>query len=78
MRTEHDKAVSDMAKVDEELARTNPKLFMKQKEEEMEEAVKVLDFETAALIRDEILEIKKKIEKEEKSEKNIKRKNGKI
>jgi excinuclease ABC subunit B len=78
LRTEHDKAVTQMAKVDEELARTNPKLFMKKKEEEMEEAVKVLDFETAALIRDEILEIKKKLNKEEKAEKKSKKKKNEI
>lgn len=69
LRTEHDNAVHEMAKIDEELARTNPKLFMKKKEEEMEEAVKVLDFETAALIRDEILEIKRRNDKVEREEK---------
>lgn len=60
LRTEHDKAVSELVKIDEELARTNPKLLMKQKREAMEEAVKVLDFETAALIRDELIEIEKR------------------
>jgi len=55
LRTEHDKAVHELVKIDEELARTNPKQLMKQKEKQMEEAVKILDFETAALIRDELL-----------------------
>lgn len=73
LKTDHDKTVQEMAKIDEELARTNPKLFMKKKEEEMEEAVKVLDFESAALIRDEILELKKQMEKEEKTEKKGRR-----
>ncbi len=59
LRSEHDKAVHELVKIDEELARTNPKKLMKMKEEAMEEAVKVLDFETAALIRDEIVELKK-------------------
>lgn len=66
LRTEHDKAVSELVKIDEELARTNPKLLRKQKQEAMEEAVKILDFETAALIRDELIEIEKKFEKENK------------
>lgn len=59
LRSEHDKAVHELVKIDEELARTNPKKLMKQKEQAMEEAVKILDFETAAIIRDEILELKK-------------------
>ena len=59
LRSEHDKAVHELLKTDEELARTNPKKLLKQKEIEMEEAVKILDFETAALIRDEVIELKK-------------------
>ncbi|MDP3962839.1 MAG: excinuclease ABC subunit UvrB [bacterium] len=59
LRSEHDKAVHELVKIDEELARTNPKKLMKMKECAMEEAVKVLDFETAAIIRDEIIELKK-------------------
>jgi len=59
LRTEHQKTVHNLLKIDEEMARTNPKKLMKQKEEAMEEAVKMLDFETAAIIRDEIVELKK-------------------
>ncbi len=62
LRSDHDKAVHELVKNDTEMARTNPKKLMKIKEEEMEEAVKILDFETAALVRDEILELKKIIE----------------
>ncbi len=69
LRSEHDKAVHELVKIDEELARTNPKKLMKMKEEAMEEAVKVLDFETAAIVRDEILELKKIIEGGEEEEK---------
>jgi excinuclease ABC subunit B len=58
MRTEHDRAVYELAKVDEELARTDPGELMKQKEAAMEEAVQALDFETAALIRDELIKLK--------------------
>jgi excinuclease ABC subunit B len=77
LRTEHDKAVHELVKGDEELARTNPKKLMKMKEDEMEEAVKILDFETAALVRDEIIEIKKLLEKDLKAEKEEKKKGKK-
>ncbi len=73
LRTEHDKAVHELVKTDEEMARTNPKKLMKMKEIEMEKAVKMLDFETAALVRDEIIELKKimdKIEEDKKEEGN--------
>ena len=69
LRTEHDKAVNEMVKIDEELARTNPKQLMKLKQEQMEEAVKVLDFETAALIRDELIELEKRFGSEVKKAK---------
>ncbi len=39
----------------------DPKKLMRMKENEMNEAVKVLDFETAAIIRDEIASLKKKM-----------------
>lgn len=69
LRTEHEKAVNELVKIDEELARTNPKLLMKQKQAAMEEAVKALDFETAALIRDELIAIENKLEGERRVEK---------
>jgi len=60
LRTEHDKAVNELVKIDDELARNNPKLLIKNKQSAMEEAVKALDFETAALIRDELFALEKK------------------
>ena len=39
----------------------DPKKLISQKEKQMESAVKVLDFETAALLRDEIVELTKKL-----------------
>ncbi len=66
LRSEHDKAVHELAKIDEGIARANPEKFIKEKEKAMSEAVKELDFETAALIRDEIVEIRKRIGKEQK------------
>ncbi len=67
LRTKHDKAVNELVKIDEELARTNPKLLMKQKQAAMEEAVKMLDFETAALVRDELIAIEEKWGREKKA-----------
>jgi protein-arginine kinase activator protein McsA len=54
-------------RIDEGLS-LDPVKFRKQKEEAMAEAVKILDFETAALIRDEILafEAKNKPKKNKK------------
>ena len=61
LRTEHEKAVGELVKIDEELARTDPKKLMRLKEEQMEEAVKALDFESAALIRDELFALQEKM-----------------
>ncbi len=60
LRNDHDKAVHELVRVDEDLAKSNPKLLMKQKQEQMAEAVKALDFETAALVRDELIELEHK------------------
>lgn len=54
MRTEHDETVDTLLKVDAELFKKNPTKVLKEKRRQMEEAVAVLDFETAAIIRDEI------------------------
>ena len=61
--------MNELVKIDEELARVNPKLLMKQKREAMEEAMKALDFETAALIRDELIELERRSESAIKKEK---------
>jgi protein-arginine kinase activator protein McsA len=47
--------------LDEEIFNTDPKKLMKLKNKEMNEAVAVLDFETAAILRDEIRAIERKI-----------------
>jgi len=54
MRTEHDETVQTLLKVDLELFKKNPKKTLKEKRRQMEEAVAILDFETAAILRDEI------------------------
>lgn len=54
MRTEHDETVDTLLKVDMELFKRNPKKVIKEKRTQMEDAVAILDFETAAILRDEI------------------------
>ena len=54
MRTEHDETVDTLLKIDMELFKKNPKKVLKEKRQQMEEAVALLDFETAAIFRDEI------------------------
>ena len=62
LRSEHGKAVALNLSVDAELYKKNPRKFIAQLRKQMADAVKDLDFETAALLRDEIaaLEGKKK------------------
>ena len=60
LRSDHEKAVGELLRIDEALAKLNPKQLIKEKEEAMANAVKELDFETAALIRDELIVISKK------------------
>ncbi len=54
LRTEHDKAVDTLLTIDVGLYKQNPKKVLKEKRRQMEEAVAILDFESAAIIRDEI------------------------
>ncbi len=54
LRTEHGKAVGTLLDVDRELYKQNPKQFIAEKREQMATAVQELDFETAAIIRDEL------------------------
>ena len=54
LRTEHDETVDTLLQVDMELYKKNPKKVLKEKRRQMEEAVAILDFETAAILRDEI------------------------
>tara|TARA_B100000745_G_scaffold78935_2_gene48250 strand:- start:1198 stop:3249 length:2052 start_codon:yes stop_codon:yes gene_type:complete len=54
LRTDHDVAVDTLLKVDVELYKKSPKKTLKEKRRQMEEAVAILDFESAAIIRDEI------------------------
>jgi len=60
LRSEHDKTVDSLLTLDTKLYRQNPVTFLKQKRTQMEEAVEHLDFETAAIIRDEIYQLEGK------------------
>ncbi len=64
VENKHQKALNQLMKAEEADFLDNPKKFLKQKIEEMEEAVKNLDFETAALLRDEIVLLQEKLPNE--------------
>ena len=57
MRTEHQRTIDELLVLDKIAYKDDPAEFIKGKREEMAEAVEKLDFETAALIRDEIYEL---------------------
>lgn len=54
LRTDHQATVEELLRVEEELYKKNPKKYLKEKRAQMEIAVERLDFETAAIIRDQI------------------------
>lgn len=60
LRSEHDKAVHELLLIDEKMANEDYHALIKSKEQSMNDAVKVLDFESAALIRDEILALERR------------------
>ena len=61
MESDHDKSVALNLQVDEALFANNPSELIKIKEQEMNDAVADLDFETAAILRDEIQALRIKI-----------------
>ncbi len=70
--SDHDKAVSTELEVDQKLFAKNPTKLIKLKEKQMKEAVKALDFETAAILRDEIKVLKgRALKNEEEGLKNV-------
>lgn len=54
LRTDHQHTVEELLKVEEDIYKKNPKKYLKEKRAQMEAAVERLDFETAAIIRDQI------------------------
>lgn len=71
--SEHSKAVSKLLEVDLDIAKKDPEKLIAQKEKQMEGAVKILDFETAAILRDEIVTLKEKMDSGELKKKVKKR-----
>jgi excinuclease ABC subunit B len=63
LRTEHQKTVDSLVLIDEEEFARAPKKVLASKRELMEAAVQELDFETAALIRDEIRALEARLPK---------------
>jgi excinuclease ABC subunit B len=57
MRTEHQKTIDELLVLDTIAYKDDPAEFIKRKREEMSDAVDLLDFETAALIRDELYKL---------------------
>ena len=54
LRTQHDETVETALTIDVERYKKNPQKVLKEKRKQMEAAVSILDFETAAVLRDEI------------------------
>ncbi len=54
MESKHSKTVNALLEIDKRVFAKNPKALIKEKEHQMNDAVKVLDFKTAAILRDEI------------------------
>ncbi|MGB8816123.1 MAG: excinuclease ABC subunit UvrB [Minisyncoccia bacterium] len=61
LRSDHDKAVAELLKIDLDMINKKPVKLIKQKEAQMSDAVKILDFESAAILRDEIAILKERI-----------------
>lgn len=67
LQSNHAKAVNEELRVDQKLFAKNPDKLLKLKEKQMKEAVKILDFETAAILRDELEVLRNRLSgKEEK------------
>ncbi len=54
LKSEHEKTVKTLLQFDKIQFEKDPKKLIKEKEQQMSDAVKILDFETAAILRDEI------------------------
>jgi excinuclease ABC subunit B len=68
LNREHKKAVESQVALEEKQFMKNPRKFIRSKEIQMNAAVKILDFETAAMLRDEIAMLEGKLEAERKGE----------
>lgn len=60
IESDHDRAVRTDLALDEKVFGGDKRKLIRRKKKEMNEAVKILDFETAAILRDEIRELERK------------------
>ncbi|HEC94204.1 MAG TPA: excinuclease ABC subunit UvrB [Candidatus Kaiserbacteria bacterium] len=68
LRTGHEKTVENIISIEREDFRKAPRAFLKKKRAQMNSAVSELDFETAAIIRDEIRALEKQSEKPKRAQ----------
>ncbi len=61
LRTDHQAAVASLLALDQERFQNDPKAVIAEKMKQMNDSVKILDFETAALLRDEIKALEEKL-----------------
>ncbi len=72
MKTVHQETLDTLLEIDIDLFNKNPKKVLKEKREQMNEAVAILDFETAAIIRDEIAIFEENLKKAKNPNKKTK------
>jgi excinuclease ABC subunit B len=75
--SEHQKTVQNLLVLDAAEFNKDPRKMISDKEKQMNNAVKMLDFETAAILRDEMLAMKKMLEAGAKSAAKAKKDQGK-
>jgi excinuclease ABC subunit B len=68
IKSDHQKTVDTLMVLNKKMLEKAPDKLLKQKEKQMNAAAKIMDFETAAILRDEIKEIELLIEKKNKKE----------
>ncbi len=74
LKKDRDKAIDEMLRIDMQRLTREPQVLLSEKEDQMAEAVKLLDFETAAILRDEIAIIRQKIAEHMKDKTELDRK----
>ncbi len=67
LRTKHDETVDELLKIDMTEFKLSPAKVLKDKKQQMAEAVSLLDFETAAILRDEIIYLENQLPKNKKT-----------
>jgi len=65
LNKDHKRTAATEASIEESIFKKNPQKLVRQKELQMNAAVKILDFETAAILRDEIELLNKRLKKGE-------------